>query len=262
MARSAAALRLQVESALARRIPAPFAPSDTRKVETVSAGIPAADGLTGGLPRGGITEVCGPSCSGRLSLVLSALASRTAEAEVCAFIDGRNAFDPHSAEATGVELKHLLWVRCQNIDQALRATDLVLHGGGFGLVALDLGDLPPEVVRHVPLNVWFRFRKAVEHTPTIFLVLEKEPHARTCASLVLRMETEAAQWGKAGDEPEVLRPPHALLFAGACLRAEMVRNRMQPVGPQPFHSGSPAVALESQYRSTPAGRDDQGRAAP
>ena len=91
-------------------------------------------------------------------------------------------------------LKQLLWVRCRNIDQALRATDLVLHGGGFGLVALDLGDIPPEVVRYVPLNVWFRFRRAVEHTPTIFLVLEQEPHAKTCASLVLRMETEAAHW--------------------------------------------------------------------
>ena len=194
MARNLSALRSQVESALAGRIPAPFTYGDSKTVETVSAGIPEADRLTGGLPRGGITEICGPSCSGRTSLLMSALASRTAEAEACAFIDGRDAFDPYSAEATGVQLKQLLWVRCRNIDQALRATDLVLHAGGFGLVALDLGDIPPEVVRYVPLNVWFRFRRAVEHTPTIFLVLEQEPHAKTCASLVLRMETEAAHW--------------------------------------------------------------------
>jgi hypothetical protein len=249
MARNAAALRAQIESALAQRVLAPFAPAGTPAIETVSAGIPATDGLTGGLPRGGITEICGPSCSGRTSLLMAALASRTAEAEACAFIDGRDAFDPYSAQATGVQLQQLLWVRCRNIDQALRATDLVLHGGGFGLVVLDLGDIPPRVVRYVPLNVWFRFRRAVEHTPTIFLVLEQEPHAKTCASLVLCTETETARWLKTTEE-QVVRPPHAHLFAGLLLRAEVVRNRAQPVSPMYFHHDSPAVMLDSKYRAT------------
>jgi hypothetical protein len=182
---------------------------------------------------------------------MAALASRTAAAEACAFIDGRDTFDPYSAEATGVQLNQLLWVRCRNIDQALRATDLVLHAGGFGLVALDLGDIPPEVVRYVPLNVWFRFRRAVEHTPTIFLVIEQEPHAKTCASLVLRMETEAAHWLKTTpDGQEVIRHPHACLFAGSLLRAEVLRNRVQPVGGACFDRGSPSVTLESQYHPT------------
>ena len=85
------------------------------------------------------------------------------------------------------ELEQLLWVRCRNMDQALRATDLLMQGGGFGMIALDLSDIPPETVRYVPLNVWFRFRRAVEDTPTIFMVLEQESNAKTCASLVLRM---------------------------------------------------------------------------
>ena len=119
MARCLTALRSQVESALAGRFPSPFTFSDSNIVETVSPGIPEADGLTGGLPQGGITEICGPSCSGRTSLLMSALASRTGAAEACAFIDGRNAFDPYSAEATGVQLRQLMWVRCRNIDQAL-----------------------------------------------------------------------------------------------------------------------------------------------
>jgi hypothetical protein len=247
MARNLAALRAQIESDLARHIPAPFASCDSKAAETVSAGIPATDGLTGGLPRGGITEICGPSCSGRTSLLMSALASRTAEAEACAFIDGRDAFDPYSAEATGVQLNQLLWVRCRNIDQALHATDLVLHGGGFGLVALDLSDIPPAVVRYVPLHVWFRFRRAVEHTPTIFLVIEQEPHAKTCASLVVRMETETAHWLKTSPDG-FIRHPHACLFAGSLLRAEVLRNRVQPVSRACFDRGSPAVTLESKYR--------------
>jgi recombination protein RecA len=232
MPRNLSALRTQVESALAGRIPAPFTYRDRKIAETVPAGIPEIDSLTGGLPRGGLTEICGPNCSGRTSLLISALASRTANAEACAFIDGRDAFDPHYAEAAGVKLNQLLWVRCRNIDQALRSTDLLLQGGGFGLVVLDLGDIPAETVRYVPLNIWFRFRRAVEDTPTIFLVLEQEPHAKTCASLVLRMGMEAARWSPAieRDRATLLQEPHALLFDGSLLRAEVVRSRVQPAG--------------------------------
>jgi hypothetical protein len=181
-------------------------------------------------------------------LLMSVLASRTTQDEACAFIDGRDAFDPYSAEGTGVRLEQLLWVRCRNIDQALRATDLVLHGGGFGMVILDLGDIPPQVVRHVPLTVWFRFRRAVEHTPTIFLVLEQEPHAKTCASLILRMETEESHWVKVAPERrDSVRHPHACLFAGSLLRAEMVRSRGQPDSMGWPHRASSAVTLELKY---------------
>jgi hypothetical protein len=246
MARNTSALRSQVESALAGRILAPFTSGNSGTVETVSVGIPEADGLIGGLPRGGITEIYGPSSSGRTSLLMSVLASRTAQEEACAFIDGHDVFDPYSAQGTGVRLEQLLWVRCRNIDQALRATDLILHGGGFALVVLDLGNILPEVIRHVPLAVWFRFRRAVEHTPTIFLVLEQEPHAKTCASLVLRMETEQPHWAKVGCH-RFLRSPHACLFAGSLLRAEMVRSRVQPESMGWPNRASPAVILESKY---------------
>src|SRR5215472_5981038 len=203
-------LRLQVESSLAARmvnsgvpgtpnlragVVSPFVEyRDRPAVETVPTGAPPIDKLTGGLPRGCLTEIYGPPCSGRTSLLISTLASRTAVSEVCALVDARDAFDPHSAEAAGVKLQQLLWVRCRNIDQALRVTDLLILGGGFGLIALDLGDLPPHVVRYVPLQVLFRFRRAVEHTPTIFLVIEQESNAKTCASLVLSLRTQETRW--------------------------------------------------------------------
>ena len=207
------ALRSKVESALVGRVPAPFTYRDRKIMETVSAGIPTVDSLAGGLPRGGLTEICGPPCSGRTSLLLSALASRTAQAEVCALVDGRDGFDPHAAEAAGVELKQLLWVRCRNIDQALRATDLLLQGRGFGLIAVDLSDIPAETIRHVPLNVWFRFRRAVEDSPTVLLLLEQESNAKTCASLVLRLGAERARWSMTPDT----RTTHFLLHPAACL---------------------------------------------
>ncbi len=224
------ALRSKIESALAGRVPAPFTYRDRKITETVSAGIPTVDSLAGGLPRGGLTEICGPPCSGRTSLLLSALASRTAEAEACALVDGRDGFDPHAAEAAGVELKQLLWVRCRNIDQALRATDLLLQGRGFGLIALDLSDIPPETIRHVPLNVWFRFRRAVEDSPTVLMLLEQESNAKTCASLVLRLEAERARWSVTPDAhaARLFRHPAACLLDGFEARAEVLSSRMQP----------------------------------
>jgi hypothetical protein len=224
------ALRSKVESALAGRVPAPFTYRDRKVMETVSAGIPAVDSLAGGLPRGGLTEICGPPCSGRTSLLFSALALRTAEAEVCALVDGRDGFDPHAAEAAGVELKQLLWVRCRNIDQTLRATDLLLQGGGFGLIAVDLSDIPPETIRHVPLNVWFRFRRAVEDSPTVLMLLEQESNAKTCASLVLRLHAGLARWFLTPDAhaAPLLRHPAAYLLDGLEARAEVISSRMQP----------------------------------
>jgi flagellar biosynthesis/type III secretory pathway ATPase len=195
-----AALRLQVEMALAGRVVAPLEYRDRSVVEVASTGIAEMDELTGGLPRGCLTEIFGGAGSGRTSLLLAALAARTREGEVCALVDGRDAFDPAAALAAGVNLRQLLWVRCKNIEQALRATDLLIQGGGFGLLALDLSDVAPRVVRQVQLNVWFRFRRAVEGTATILFLLGQESHAKTCASLVLRVEGQAGVWRETSSE--------------------------------------------------------------
>jgi hypothetical protein len=256
-----AALRLQVETALAGRVVAPLEYRDRSVVEVVSTGIAEMDELTGGLPRGCLTEIFGGAGSGRTSLLLAALAARTREGEVCALVDGRDAFDPAAALAAGISLRQLLWVRCKNIEQALRATDLLIQGGGFGLLALDLSDVAPRVVRQVQLNVWFRFRRAVEGTSTILFLLGQESHAKTCASLVLRMAGEAGVWRETSrtldpvaqpilavrSSPEVTRDDHARrksfseneivrkknAHAAGCLLegtkswAEVVRSRMQ-----------------------------------
>lgn len=193
MSARANALRLQVETALAGRVASPFEYRE-RRVETVPSGVPEIDRLTGGLPRGGLTEICGPAGSGRTSVLMAAMTARMEASEVCALVDARDAFDPHSAAEAGVRLEQLLWVRCRNVDQALRAADLLIQGGGFGLIAVDLGDTPTRLARAIPLPVWFRMRRAVENTPTILVALEQESNAKTCASLVLRMEAREARW--------------------------------------------------------------------
>ncbi len=177
MSSRAATLRRHCETLLAGRVAAPFDVRNAPATETVSAGIAPIDRLTGGLPRGSLIEIYGPPSSGITSVLVSALASLTAASEVCALVDARDSFDPHSAQAAGVRLEQLLWIRCRNMDQAVRATDLLIQAGGFGMIALDLSDIPPQAVRYVPLNVWFRFRRAVEHTPTIFVICEQESTA-------------------------------------------------------------------------------------
>jgi recombination protein RecA len=236
MAVNLATLRSNVELALAGRVVAPFSYRDRHAVETVSTGIAEIDSLAVGLPRGALTEIFGPACSGRTTLLLSALAVRTAHAEACALIDGCDAFDPHSAKAAGVELKQLLWVRCRNIEQTLRATDLLLQGGGFGFIALDLGDMRADMLRHVPLESWFRFRRAVEDTPTVLMVLEPESNAKTCASLVLRMEAEPARWATTleAHATDFFRYPPSWLLEGFGIRAELLRSRMQPIATNSF----------------------------
>jgi len=73
------------------------------------------------------------------------------------------------------------------LGQMLKVTDLLLQSNGFGMIALDLGDVPVQSARRIPLASWFRFRRAVEHTPTALLVLEQQPIAGSCSSVLVRV---------------------------------------------------------------------------
>lgn len=248
---NAASLRSQVESQLAGRVPAPFLYRDRKVFQTVSSGIPEIDALAGGLSRGSLTELCGPPCSGLTSVLVAALAARTSQPEACALIDGRDSFDPHSAAAAGVQLENLLWVRCRTLDQSLRAADLLLQGGGFGLIALDLTDIAPETVRRVPLNAWFRFRRGVEDTPTILLLLDQEPNAKTCASLVLSLSMDSARWSATGDVIGVPQFPHGSLLKGLHSRAQILRTRVESFAAetQPNHLAPHRPYASSYFRT-------------
>jgi recombination protein RecA len=203
---SASALRLQIEHSLERRFPAALSPVARTIRETASTGIAEIDRLLdGGLPVGAISEITGPTSSGRTSLALAFLAGRTQEERVCAWVDASDAFDSESAAANGVELRRLLWVRCQSpgagdkpwarLDQALRATDLLLQAGGFAALVLDLGSIAPEHGARIPLATWFRFRQAADRTRCCLLVLAEEPLAQSSAAVVLECAPLNAQEG-------------------------------------------------------------------
>jgi recombination protein RecA len=178
----------------------------------------------GEFPPGCLTEVYGPPSSGRTSLMLAAMARTTARSEACALVDTSDAFDPTSAAAAGVSLEQLLWVCCGgHAEHALKAADLLVQGGGFGLVVMDLADTPPKTARRISMTSWFRLRRAVEHTPTVLLVVEQEPHAQTCASLMLEMRREKVAWSGLPGCSQLLRGMRARIHRRKPISVEAAR---------------------------------------
>jgi recombination protein RecA len=213
-------LRATLEAALGERIHSPFTDLDKRVWERVPTGIAALDKATGGIPRGAITEITGGTSSGKTGIALSMLAASTGRGEMCALVDAADAFDPASGAASGIDLDRLLWVRCRGLDPALRSADLLLQAGGFGIVAVDLTDLPQQAVAAAPLATWFRFQRAIEHTPTILLLIARESAAKSAAALVLRTRMKQADWSG-----QVNGPSHGILFSGQQLEMDIARMR-------------------------------------
>jgi hypothetical protein len=250
--------------------------------EMVPIGIQELNSLTGGLPRGCLTEICGPTSSGRTSVLLAALAVATRRQEVCVLVDASDAFDPGSAAAAGVDFERLLWVRCGGaefgprtsavshqpstfrsqsshigldpqpprsdvrdpmsaLEQALRVTDLLLQSGGFGMVAIDLGDVPFRVARRIPLTSWFRFQRAVEHTPTVLLAITQAPCAQSCAALSLKLRSSAVDRQSSGKlsaiGSQIPVSSHTHLFEGLKVEGEILRSRLERKPQQSVRAG-------------------------
>ncbi len=267
-----ACLKSVIAGATARVVPASML-GVRPAPETISFGIAEVDELTGGLPRGGMVELYGPASSGRTGVLLSVMAEMTRKQEVCALVDASDSFDPASAEAAGVDLGRLLWVRCQaqthrqasesrrrgaehkdepsgsiatssgwrrgrkqvwrRLERVLKATDLLLQSGGFGLVAIDLCDISADAARRIPLASWFRFRRAVENTRTVLLVIAQGSCAQTCASLVVKLSAQFSATSSRQvpnrplSAPKDASPTHARLLRGFEVKAELVRSRLE-----------------------------------
>lgn len=192
---------------LDRTLTSTLPPPEQYDVAAVSAtGVaPWDEGLDGGFPRGQLSEIVGPLSSGGTSALWRLMAAATARGELVALVDALDRFDPASAEAAGLALDHLLWVRGtvtahpgltreavpHAIEQALKALTLVLQAGNFGLVALDLRDAPLEALRRLPFTTWMRVQRMLEGQPTVCVLLGREPMARSAAGLTLRMTPPA-----------------------------------------------------------------------
>ncbi len=215
----AAISKAEIESEVSSRFATAFKLQEKPPVALISTGIPEVDSLTGGLPRGAITEIFGSASSGRTSFMISALANATTHEEVCVLIDTNDTFDPASAAEAGLNLERLLWIRCAaNVEHAFKATDLLLQGGGFGIVVLDIGDVVRTEARRIISSWWYRFRRVVENTPTALLVIAEDSCVRSCASLALKLSREVDVWSSVSQasDPDVfnrlsLITPHPII---------------------------------------------------
>ncbi len=163
--------------------------------EGISTGIREFEQVCSELPRGAISEFWGPHSCGKTSLLRMILAETTLRGELCAIVDAGDCFDPGSAQKGGVQLNRLLWIRCNGkLDLALKAVDLLLHGGGFAVVAFDAAEFPADAMRRIPMMYWFRFRQALENTPTSLIVLAPVHVTGSCGSLVLSGEPGKVRW--------------------------------------------------------------------
>lgn len=193
---SIAIIRSQVE----RRIPGALTIYERPVPEVFSAGISAMDSGMGGIPRGALTQICAPVgiSSGRTTLLLSLLAQVTGKEQFCALVDASDNFDPESGDAVGVCLSRLLWVRCiqhgmKAVEQAFKAADILIQNGGFGVIAIDLGNVDEKLVRKIPFTTWFRFARVMEALPAALVILLPYSAAQSCAALTLNLAA-SVQW--------------------------------------------------------------------
>ena len=166
--------------------------------------------LRGGLPRGHLSEFAGPCSSGRMTLVLQLIAAATQRGEIAALVDTCDRFDVASAAAAGVDLDRLLWIRGdagpvdRAIDRALKALNLVLQAGGFGIVAIDLADVPPVKLRQIPFTTWPRVQRVIEGSDTACVLLTPEPLARSAGGLTLSLAGRST-WAGVSDRSRLLQ---------------------------------------------------------
>ncbi|MEZ4332806.1 MAG: hypothetical protein R3F35_13675 [Myxococcota bacterium] len=209
-------------------------------------GIAALDVLLGGgLPRGRLSELCGPPSSGRTSLAMALLVESLGRGALAAWIDPADAFDPASAAAALAgrgDLQRLLWIRARTAQEAIRSCERVLETEGFALTVLDLahaaGDLTPPppararmrgrtapdpgraaAGRPVRASAWLRLTRLAARQRSALVVLSSAPQTDHHAELVLELRRRRSRFSG----------PPALLDAletTALLR----RHRSRPLG--------------------------------
>ena len=232
---------------LERTDPAALVPTDVAALDAC---------LRGGLPRGQLSEIAGPRSSGRLTLLLQLVAAAAWRGEIAAFIDTFDRFDVASATAAGLDLDRLLWVRGQamtripaagsdlfdrTLDRALKALNLVLQAGGFGVVAIDLADVPLLALKRLPYTTWLRVQRIVEGSDTACVLITPEPLARSAGGLTLTLGARA-QW--AGDSDRSRR------LSGLDVAARVVSPRRRVQGDLRFA----ATAAATNHGDTEARR--------
>jgi len=217
------------------------------------------EGLRGGLPRGHLSELVGARSSGRTAVLLQLIAAATRRGEIAALVDTWDQLDVASAVSANVDLERLLWIRGHDVrpqasglgpqawpspeawglgpgaflDRALKALNLVLQAGGFGVVAIDLADAPASALRPIPFTTWLRVQRTIEGSDTACVIVGPQPLGRSAGGLTLMLD----------GRPRYSRPQASGLGPQGSLRPQDLKSQNLPspeawgLGPGPLLSG-------------------------
>jgi hypothetical protein len=244
----------------------------TRKDRRLSSGLAPLDALIdGGIPRGRISEITGRAGSGKTSIAASFAAFATRRGEVAAWLDASGSFDPESMAVAGVELRRMLWASMTTASRMMRATplharfaagplarrqsaivkaaELVLEAGGFGLVVVDFGEAPRTLAHASAL----RIARAAERSGAAVIAIAPWRMCGTFAALSLTASRAEASFSR-------LAPGSPVMFDGLAVDATVARNKMGGTGrsvrvcalvdpiPNPFDMHPPLDREESSVR--------------
>lgn len=220
--------------------------------------------LLGGLPRGQVSEIIGASSSGRTSLTLALMAGATVRGELVALVDALDRFDPKSAVSAGVVLDQVCWMRGDSaaetqsvadpawepsrprpgrarqtpmgreVSRALKAVGLALSSGVFGLVVLDVADVPLRLLGSLPFTTWLRLQRLIAGSDTALVLVAGQPLGRSAGGASIRLE------------PRRSAPPAGSVDPAATSFHDRVRASRHPfLGSAPHSVSRPATRPQS-----------------
>jgi len=219
----------------------------TRKDRRLSSGLASLDALIdGGIPRGRISEITGRAGSGKTSIAASFAAFATRRGEVAAWLDASGAFDPESMASAGVELDRMLWASmkmaktttaspmtraplpyarfaagplARHQSAIVKAAQLVLEAGGFGLVVVDFGEAPRALAHASAL----RIARAAERSGAAVIAIAPWRMCGTFAALSLDASRAETSFSR-------LAPGSPVMFDGLAVDAMVARNKLGGTG--------------------------------
>ncbi|MGO9265346.1 MAG: AAA family ATPase [Candidatus Binataceae bacterium] len=232
----------------------------TLKTRRIGSGLDPVDRLIGGgVVRGRISEIVGPTGAGKTSLAMAFAAMATRD-EAAAWIEAHDSLDPASLIAAGVEPARMLWVSCghphlprarqrsemelpdesashyraggteqgaaesarrgqSKVITCLKTAEWVLAAGGFGLVVIDFG----HALRFIPSSAALRLARAAERSGAAIIVLAQQRMCGTFAVLSLELSRQRAHFNR------IARGACAT-FDGQALAAHVMRNKLGGAG--------------------------------
>jgi hypothetical protein len=154
---------LQLRQLLAER----FGQTDLTPCHNFPTGLPALDQI--GLPSAAITEIVSdPAMGPGASLLLYGLLHAALRQGVrVMLIDGKDSFAPKGLPQA--ELNRLLWIRCHEAWEVIKAADLAVRDGNLPLVILLLTLNPANELRRIPATSWHRLHMLAEKSAVTLL---------------------------------------------------------------------------------------------